>query len=213
VSIRNVILDWSGTIFDDLDPVIRTTNHVFAQYGLPAMSREEFRREFRLPVKRFYDERLPHVTVAELERVFVEKHPEHHHGIQPLPDTAAFLTFCHAQGLPTFIASTVDELTYHSQMKRFGLDHLITRAYLGIADKSEAIHRILEENELDPRATVFVGDMEHDIEAGQAGGVITCAVLTGYNDETTLRAMRPDLVCANLTELQQWLTQPPVSHG
>ena len=211
--LKGVILDWSGTIFDDLDPVIRTTNHVLQQFGLPALSRAEFRREFQLPVRRFYEQRLPQVALAELERIFLEKHPEHHDGIQPLPQTEEFLRFCRDQQLPVFIASTVDPLTYHSQMNRFGLAHYITAAYLGIEDKTVKIHQILAEHELDRRQTVFVGDMEHDLEAGQAGGVITCAVLTGYNDEATLRALHPDLVCAHLGELQQLLLAPTGARG
>lgn len=213
VRIRNLILDWSGTLFDDLTPVLHTTNHVFAQFGLGALSRDEFRREFCLPVRKFYARRLPQVPQPELERIFLEKYPEHHGAIQPLPHTAAFLKFCREHRLPCFVASTVDAQTYHSQMRRFGMDHYITRAYLGIEDKTEKIHQILEENELDRRETVFVGDMEHDIEAGRAGGVLTCGVLTGYNHGDTLRALRPDLVCAHLGELQERLAGQPVTHG
>ena len=75
------------------------------------------------------------------------------------------------------------------------------------------IHHILQENELDQRQTMFVGDMEHDLEAGQAGGVITCAVLTGYTDEATLRAFQPDLLCADLGELQQLLAAQGDARG
>jgi phosphoglycolate phosphatase-like HAD superfamily hydrolase len=48
--------------------------------------------------------------------------------------------------------------------------------------------------------------MEHDIAAGKAGGVRTCAVLTGYNHSEKLRALQPDWVCADLGELQRALT-------
>jgi phosphoglycolate phosphatase-like HAD superfamily hydrolase len=55
--------------------------------------------------------------------------------------------------------------------------------------------------------------MEHDIEAGQAGGVRTCAVLTGYNPLDKLRAMKPDLICNHLGELQQFLAAREVVRG
>ena len=211
--IRNLILDWSGTLFDDLTPVLRTTNHVFEQFGLATFSRDEFRRHFCLPVRKFYERLLPQVALADLEQAFFAKFAEHRDGIYILPHTAAFLEFCAEQRLACFVASTVDPHTYHGQMQRFGMDRYITRAYLGIADKTEQIHRILEENRLDPRETLFVGDMEHDIEAGRAGGVRTCAVLTGYNHDETLRALQPDLVCEHLGELQHHLAAQFVGHG
>ncbi len=47
--------------------------------------------------------------------------------------------------------------------------------------------------------------MQHDIDAGRAAGVVTCAVLTGYNHGDVLRALDPDLVCEDLGVLQQHL--------
>ena len=84
---------------------------------------------------------------------------------------------------------------------------------IGIVDKTDAIHDILAENELVRAETMFVGDMEHDIAAGQAGGVRTCAVLSGYNHAEALRAARPDLVCDHLGELQQILAEQEVACG
>jgi phosphoglycolate phosphatase-like HAD superfamily hydrolase len=204
--IRNVILDWSGTLVDDLMPVVHTTNHVLAAHGLPPVSVEEFRREFCLPIRKFYERRIPHVAQPELERVFLDKYVDHQEDISLLPPTLEFLRFCARRKMGVFIASTVDEKTYSYQTQRFDIAQYITKAYIGIEDKTQKIHHILDENALDRAETLFVGDMEHDIEAGKAGGIHTCAVLTGYNHEERLRAMNPDLVCRDLGELQQLLT-------
>lgn len=203
--IRNVILDWSGTLVDDLAPVLKTTNHVFKSCGLPPLSLQEFRAEFCLPIRKFYQHRLPQVPQAKLEEIFLAEYPNHHDGIALLPHTLDFLRFCEQQQMGVYIASTVDSLTYETQTARFGIGHFIAKAYIGIEDKAAKIHHILDENHLDQNETMFVGDMEHDIEAGKAGGLHTCAVLTGYNDAQKLRAMEPDLVCEHLGELQQIL--------
>jgi phosphoglycolate phosphatase len=213
VIIRNVILDWSGTLVDDLLPVLKTTNHVFEAFGLPAISLEEFRAEFCLPIRKFYQRRLPHVPQAKLEEVFLSRYPEHHDEIRLLPHAREFLQFCQRRQMGVYIASTVDPLTYESQTARFGIAHFIRRAYIGIEDKTAKIHQLLQENALLPEQTLFVGDMEHDIEAGKAGGIRTCAVLTGYNHEEKLRALRPDFVCAHLGELQQILSAMEAVRG
>ena len=190
---------------NDLPPVFDTTNHVFATFGLPALTLDEFRRDFCLPIRKFYERRTPNVPQAKLEEVFLTRYHEVQDEITLLPHTLDFLKFCRNEGFGVFIASTVDRLTYEVQAARFGLTGYITKPYIGIEDKTQKIHHILEENRLAPEATLFVGDMEHDIEAGKHGGIHTCAVLTGYNHVEKLRAMQPDVVCEHLGELQQWI--------
>ena len=77
----------------------------------------------------------------------------------------------------------------------------------GVWDKREKIHEILTENQLDPAETLFVGDMQHDIETARHGGVHSCAVLTGYNTLTQLRTAKPDLIVEHLGELRLVLEQ------
>ena len=211
--IRHLILDWSGTLVDDLIPVWKTTNHVLATCGLPAVTLEEFRREFCLPVRRYYEQRVPDVPQAELERIFLTEYPLHQGEIRLLPHSRPFLEYCAARGLDVFVASSVDPATYHTQTRRLGIEPHIRRAYVGVEDKTQKIHHILEENQLDRAATLFVGDMEHDIEAGKAGGVRTCAVLSGYNHAEKLRALHPDLVCEHLGELQRILIEQESADG
>ncbi len=211
--VRNLILDWSGTLVDDLRPVWVTTNHVFTQCGRPTLTLEEFRREFCLPIRAFYAPRIPEVSQAELEQLFLAEYARHQDEIVLLPHSREFLEFCRHTGRPVFLASSADPDTYHRQMCRFGLDGFITKPYIGIEDKTVKIHHILEENQLDPALTLFVGDMEHDIAAGQVGGVHTCAVLSGYNHADRLQAMRPDLVCRDLGELRAVLADQATTHG
>ena len=201
--VRNMIMDWSGTLVDDLLPVFKTTNHVFETCGLPPITLHEFRSQFCLPIRKFYEHRIPHVPQATLEKIFLAQYPHMRYQIQLLPHTLGFLQFCSRHGIGVYIASTVDPDTYHTQALRFGIGEYIAKPYIGIEDKTQKIHHILSENVLVPDQTLFVGDMEHDIEAGKAGGVHTCAVLTGYNHVDRLRAMSPDLICEDLGELQR----------
>ena len=190
---------------DDLAPVVASTNHVFAKYGLPLLTIAEFRREFYLPAKKFYAARLPEIPFIELAQLFVEHYHKVCDATTVLPHTPGFLEYCRQARIGVFIASSVDSDTYERQARQFGITGFVTRAYVGIVDKTQTIHTILTENQLDPAATLFVGDMEHDIAAGQAGGIPTCAVLTGYTHSDKLSAAQPDLICAHLGELQEWL--------
>jgi len=180
---------------------------------LPPITLQEFREQFCLPIRKFYEGRVPHVSQAKLEEIFLTEYPKHHAEITLLPHTLDFLRFCQARRMGVYIASTADAHTYETQTARFGIGHFITKPYIGIEDKTSKIHLILDENHLDRDETMFVGDMEHDIEAGKAGGIHTCAVLTGYNPPDKLRAMNPDLICNHLGELQEFLAGREVVHG
>src|ERR1700677_4807342 len=61
--IRNIIFDWSGTLVDDLPAVLQASNFVLTQAGKKPMSLEQFRAEFSLPFKKFYDRPSPELSM------------------------------------------------------------------------------------------------------------------------------------------------------
>jgi phosphoglycolate phosphatase len=69
----------------------------------------------------------------------------------------------------------------------------------------------LSRHGLEPEETLFIGDMQHDIEAARHGGVRSCAVLTGYNRLEQLRSSAPDLIVEHLGELQAILERNAVN--
>jgi phosphoglycolate phosphatase-like HAD superfamily hydrolase/ADP-ribose pyrophosphatase YjhB (NUDIX family) len=203
--IRNIIFDWSGTLVDDLPAVWAATNHALGQAGIPEMTLAQFRAEFRLPFAGFYERHTPHVPMAQLEEWFHGRFREVQDSVAPLPHARGFLEFCRERGVRTFILSTVHREHFAVQSARAGFAELLGRPYLGIWDKRQKIHDLLAENDLAPDETIFIGDMEHDVETARHGGIGSCAVLTGYNHYEQLRAAGPDLVVEHLGELREIL--------
>lgn len=204
--IRNIIFDWSGTLVDDLPAVFRATNFVLGQAGINELTIEQFRAEFCLPFKKFYDRYTPNIAMAQLEEWF----HGHFKGVQDsvieLPHARDFLFFCRKHGIRTFLLSTVHSDHFAVQAKVTGLGEFIDKPYVEILDKRMKIREILAENNLAPSETMFIGDMQHDIETAKHGGVVSCAVLTGYNRLEQLRASEPDLIVEHLGELQEIFT-------
>jgi phosphoglycolate phosphatase-like HAD superfamily hydrolase/ADP-ribose pyrophosphatase YjhB (NUDIX family) len=199
---RNLIFDWSGTLVDDLGPVIEATNEVLGKYNLPPFDREGFRRSFRLPYREFYTDMLPHVPLEELESHF---RPAFDAAVTPvtiLPHAREKLEWCAACGIRTFVLTSMDTLAFERQMDEFGLRDLFEATYSGVLDKREIIHQILETHALNPAETAFVGDMTHDVETARHGGVSSIAVLTGYNHPEILAQVRPDLTVPDLGVLR-----------
>lgn len=214
--IRNIIFDWSGTLVDDLPAVWKASNFVLTQAGRPEMSLETFRAEFRLPFTTFYDEHTPDIPMPKLEGWFHEGFRREQHSVCALPHAREFLEFCRTRFVRTFLLSTVHPDYWKVQSDVTGFGSFIDTPYAGVWDKRQKIHDILSEHGLNPEETLFIGDMEHDIDTARHGGIHSVAVLTGYNTLEQLRQAQPDLIVEHLRELQEVLKQhemhlrPPV---
>jgi len=203
--IRNIIFDWSGTLVDDLPAVWKATNYVLAQAERSEMTLDQFRAEFSLPFTGFYDRHVPHVPLPQLEEWFHGEFRQVQDSVKELPHAGDFLKFCRDHHIRTFLLSTVHVDHYTVQARETGFGEYLERVYVGVWDKRQKIHEILLENGLNPAETMFVGDMQHDIETAKHGGVHSCAVLTGYNTLNQLRAGEPDVIVEHLGELHQIL--------
>lgn len=205
--IRNIIFDWSGTLVDDLPAVWEASNFVLAQAGREEMSLEQFRAEFCLPFTIFYDKHTPNIPMPQLEEWFHGRFRQVQSSVCALPHAQKFLEFCRQHKTRTFLLSTVAPDHFAVQEKATGFGRYLDTPYIGIWDKRQKIHDILKENSLAPQETLFIGDMQHDIETAKHGGIHSCAVLTGYNTLAQLRTAEPDLIVEHLGELQDVLRQ------
>jgi phosphoglycolate phosphatase-like HAD superfamily hydrolase/8-oxo-dGTP pyrophosphatase MutT (NUDIX family) len=215
--IKNVILDWSGTLVDDFNPVLEATNDIFRRYGKPAFTPDEFREKFYLPFPEFYKEYLPESALPELELHYKSSFQLLQSGIAPLPHSLEFLEYLRERQIPTFLLSSIHNDHWEAQGGRLGVQHYFKRAYVGALDKRQVILHLLADHNLNADETIFIGDMTHDIETARHAGVMSCAVLTGYDSLAKLKSVSPDLLFRNLKEVRDFLdrhrgiaTHPPI---
>jgi phosphoglycolate phosphatase-like HAD superfamily hydrolase/ADP-ribose pyrophosphatase YjhB (NUDIX family) len=202
--IRNVILDWSGTLVDDFTPVLEATNEIFRHYGRPAFSAEEFREKFFLPFPEFYRRHLPESALPELDHHYHAAFKTLQTGIAPLPHALEFLDYLLQRGMPTFLLSSIHHEHFEAQGGALGWKKYFRQAYVQALDKRKVILHLLAEHELDASETIFIGDMVHDIETARHAGVLSCAVLTGYDSLGKLKGANPDLLFRNLREVRDF---------
>ena len=206
--LRNLLLDWSGTLVDDLPPVIGATNFVLEKHGRTPLSREEFRQKFRLPFTEFYEEYLPDIPLHELDAAFHGHFVTIQDDVTPLPGLYEFLDFCRESGRRLFLLSSMKREHYEVQSAKLGLAHYFEHPYVGVMDKRAKIGEVLEMHGLDRDETAFVGDMIHDVETARHGGVMSIAVLTGYDSIEKLTPSKPDVVVSSLDALRKLLQDP-----
>jgi phosphoglycolate phosphatase-like HAD superfamily hydrolase len=203
VVIRNIIFDWSGTLVDDLPAVLEATNQVLARGGVPPFTLEKFRAEFALPFTGFYQKHVPQLPFDEIEECYHSQFNKSNSLIKLQPHAGEFLEFCRANSLRLFVLSTLHKTHFEEQVRRLGLESYFEAVYVEIMDKRQKIVELLQRHQLQPKETLFVGDMQHDIETARHGGLFSCAVLTGYNKLQQLRVSHPDLIVEHLGELRE----------
>src|SRR6185503_2825293 len=164
-----------------------------------------------LPFNGFYSRYVPHVSLPQLEQWFHSHFREVQHLARELPHARDMLLFCRDQGLRTFLLSTIHRDHFAAQSAATGFNQFLNHFYIEVWDKRAKILEILRMHELNANETLFVGDMQHDIETARHGGIFSCAVLTGYNRLEQLRASEPDFIVEHLGELREILERTSAS--
>lgn len=198
---QNVILDWSGTLCNDLPPVLDTINCILRHYGSACVTEEAFLAEFQLPFDSFYKVRVPQATPEELETLFRSYFPQSKFLAEPIPHAKEFVLARKRDGCRLVILSAATPLHFHEQAERLGFAGLFEELYLGVRDKREVVAELLAKHGFRPEETCFVGDMEHDVDAARCAGITSIAVLTGYDSASKLERAKPDLMVRNLERL------------
>lgn len=199
--IRNLLFDWSGTLADDLDNVLQAVNGMLGAHDLPALEREAFRARFRLPYTEFFAEMLPGVALSELQRLYLDHFPHAHEGVTILPHAAEMLRAASSAGLRLAVLSSAPESHVLAQAIALGVRDHFEVLRCGVIDKRAEICALLDQLDMLPQQTAFIGDMGHDMEAGKTAGVITIATCTGYESASRLMASQPDFLVPDLSRL------------
>jgi phosphoglycolate phosphatase len=146
--------------------------------------------------------------LPELDALFHRRFVEIQDEVSPLPGLYEFLDFCRASGRRLFLLSAMKQEHFDVQSAKLGLRHYFEHPYAGVVDKRAKIGEILDKHGLARSETAFVGDMIHDVETARHGGVMSIAVLTGYDSMEKLTPSKPDVVVSSLDALRRLLQDP-----
>lgn len=203
--IKNLILDWSGTLADDLPCVLQAVNGMLREAGVQQLSREEFRARFRLPYTDFFAEMLPGLSLDQLQKLYLKHFPRESERVELLPHAAEFIRYAAATGRRMVVLSSAPEVHVEAQARALGVRDAFEVLHGGVVDKRQAICGLLAQLDMQPQETVLIGDMRHDIDAGKVAGVLTVATGTGYENAETLLLAKPDLLVPDLSCLPRLL--------
>ncbi len=203
--IKNIVFDWSGVINDNFELVYNVAMAMFIEFGTEKISVEEFREEFVLPYMIFYNKYMPNLSLKDEQEAYVRlyKKLSLQYPSDAYPNIKETLIKFKDSGINMNIISSDHKITALKEMERFEMQDMFKSIIIGVLDKSESIKKVIRDNSYNPKETIFIGDMEHEIEAGKKAGTLTAGVTWGFNTEDKLRSANPDYIIHNLEELEQ----------
>jgi len=198
---NNLIFDWSGVISNDIDPVLKTYNHMFAKYGIAPLSYDEFKNRFVLPYEIFCKDIMgDSIQLDILQDEFREIYTRLNEPPKLIPGVKDILLKLHEKDIKMTVLSSHSFVTREAEAY-FPGKNFFAKIYEDIPDKTHCIDTLLTEQDFDPCSTFYVGDMTHDIETGKFAGVKTIAITTGYQSRQTLKTADPDYIVDDMSQI------------
>ncbi|MCB9833917.1 MAG: NUDIX domain-containing protein [Planctomycetes bacterium] len=199
--IENLILDWSGTLADDVGTTLAATNDTLRHFGAEAVDLATYRRDFVLPVMGFYGPRLPGRSLEEIDRVFFAAFRARESAAPLFPGVRDLLVVQRSRGIRLFVLSTMAQDVLDAAVTAHGLEGFFDRVIGGAADKGPAMEELIATAGLERDRSLYVGDTRHDVEVAKASRVRAGASTWGYTAATELEAAGPDYLFADLADL------------
>jgi len=201
---KNIIFDWSGVIKDALKSHLWVVNRMFRRLRASEISLKDLKKNWEQPYMLFYNKYLPNLTIEE-EQIAYKEAILH----KDCPESEAFPGITELlkklkqnQLFMAIITSDFSE-TILPEIKKYDLEKVFDDIITDIHDKRVAINDLIKKHKLNPKETFFVGDSNHEIEAGKQVGVKTIAVTWGFSTKQKLKSMNPDFIVNNTDELEK----------
>ena len=186
---KSVIWDFNGTILDDVELAAGSINEVLRRRNLPIIDKAAHRRIFRFPVSDYYRSLGFDLDREEQGDISDEFHSVYQSGVESCslnPGIAEALEYLEKHGIDQFVLSAAQEEMVVAWVRLHGIQSRFKGVY-GLSDrlavsKARRCRDLIEDFDLDPSATLFIGDTDHDVAVARAVGCRPLVVLQGHQD-------------------------------
>ncbi len=192
-SVRSVIWDFNGTLLDDVDLAAESISAILRRRNLPSIGRETHRRTFGFPVLDYYRRLgfdLTNEAHSDISDEFHEVYQKGVGGCSLNPGIREALEDLRNAGISQFVLSAAEEGMLVAWVDGLGIREYFGGVY-GLRDrlaatKEQRCRDLIEDFGLDPSATLFIGDTDHDVEVARILDCRPLVVLRGHQDRERL---------------------------
>ena len=193
-ALTHVVWDWNGTLLDDFAVTARIAGATMTTLGVPGVTGEDIRREFRRPFSEFYASLFGRPVTAE-EFAYIRERYESEYSAEVFSiglqaDAGEAMDLVGAQASQSLLSMAPDAqlqqlVDHHGIRGRFTLVEGSPRTDSD-GNKAERMEHHLAAIGVDADGTVVIGDTVDDHEAAVHCGARSVLVTTGSTSRAQL---------------------------
>lgn len=215
MSIKLIVWDWNGTLFDDTAALVEAINHSAVRiFNIPEMTVAQYQDIYEVPISRVYakvgisKEAFDEASPVRSQAFLREYEPRALNA--PLRDGAkAVLDFFAKAGVEQIILSNHTTEGIYQQLARFDITKYIgevlandAHEYVHKQGKSHRLHKFMDENHFEPQEVMIIGDTLEEIHIANELNITSVVITGGCCSATRLKNAKPDYMIDSLDTIK-----------
>lgn len=194
VKIKHVIFDWSGTLCDDHRASWLATRRLVKQFSKKNVSYPYYRDHFTLPARGFYDKLGIRIPFRIVNKSYFDLYESYRKRMKLFAGVRLCLKWLKKNGVTASVFSTMRQDLLDALCRGLGVKKYFTAAQGSVINKVHELNVHLKKLHMKPQNILYIGDMDHDVKASHAHGVLSGCVLSGYHRKERLVRASPRFV-------------------
>ena len=200
---NTIIWDYNGTILDDVDLTYRIEQIMLKERGMRTYTMAEYKEMFCFPVIDYYHKMGYDFSTETYDEVAAEFTRLYDAGFHKCSVSVGFDKLVERSrhlGWRNIIVSAAREDKLQEQCRWFGIDGYFD-AIVGTDDlyggsKIERALVAMDEYDIDPKACLYIGDTDHDVDTAHAMGIANVILTSGGHQSRCVLEKK----CANVVD-------------
>ena len=205
-----LVLDFNGTIIDDVDLCLNILNHLLEERNYKKVSLEEYKHIFTFPIKKYYINAgfdLEKYSFTSISNEFISLYQKASLNCKLYEGINELIDKCNNNRIKVVLlsASQIDNLK--EQTDHFGLSEkfevILGTSTMEAASKVEIGKNYFKDKQ--DKKILFVGDTTHDAEVASAIGADALLITHGHQARDILLKANPLKVIDSFKEVEDIL--------
>ena len=190
---KNILWDWNGTILNDTPVAFEATNILLKRYNYPTITLEYYRDNVDTPIENFYSKifDLSKESMETLDDEWCVLYNKLSYKIKLQDGVEKVLKKfrehnCHQTVLSAFRTEEILKFADKFSVEHYFEDILGTHNII-MESKTMRGKKYMQENNLEPKDTLYIGDTAHDCDTAKGLGIDCVLMSNGQQSEKILK--------------------------
>lgn len=209
---KTVLFDMDGTLLDSLSDMHDAVNHILAENGWAARSREEIRAFVGNGARKLMERAIPETLAPQRFEAVLTDYKDWYQAhncvkTQPYPGISHVLAELEARGVKTAVVSNKPDATTKALAEKFfpGMPALGQRDGVDPKPSPALVAQALSALGVRPENAVYVGDSEVDVATARNAGLPLIAVSWGFRGREKLEIAGAERIADTAPQLLEML--------